>query len=300
MSVLTTQQIAALAVELLRSSLILPSTVSKVAGEDYGGTGGTITVRVPRPRAARTQVTPGALITFDPIEEIGVDLSVSHLYNAALITDEDLTLSITDFGRQVLRPQVAAIADGAEAQVATVMNALDNHPDIEFAASASPENTTATVLAIREELTKRKVPAGDRWLAVSPDIATRLLSVPTFVRADERGATNALEQAVIGQLYGLRVVESVALLEGSAVGYHRSAFVWANRAPAITEAMKATTIREDGVALRHALPFIGERISTSSIVSTFAGAEVISDASEEAPDPDAPVIIRAVRVGVAA
>lgn len=290
-TLLTATHIAPLAVELLRRQLVLPATTSTVAGADYSGTGGTVTIRVPRPRIARQQVTPGATITFDDVEEIGVALEVSHLYNAALVTDEDLSLSLVDFGTQVLRPQVAAVADGAEDQMAAAMNGLDVDATIEFSATANPDNTVLTLLEIREELTRRKVPAGDRFLAVAPDVATRILAVPQFVRVDERGTATALEDAVLGRLYGLTIIESPAITAGSAVAYHRSAFAWANFPPSATNAMNATVVREEGVALRYAQPFLADRLTSASIVSTFAGATVV----EDAPD----TVKRAVRVATA-
>lgn len=64
MALLTSAPISALAVELLRRQLVLVATVAKIPGEEYSGpSGGTVTIRVPQPRTANEQVTPGDLIT---------------------------------------------------------------------------------------------------------------------------------------------------------------------------------------------------------------------------------------------
>jgi hypothetical protein len=297
MPLLTSQPISALAVELLRRSLVLVGTVSRVpVGEYQGPSGGTVTLRVPVPRTAREQAVPGADITYDPADETAVDVALSHWYNGVLVTDEDLSLTIESFGRQLLMPSVQAIAEAGENQLVGVMNALATDVTIEWAAAADPAADDATLLAIRERLTTNLCPAGNRYVAVAPDIATRLLSVEKFVLANQRGdGGTALEQATIGTVYGLKVIESAAIGAGSAVAYHASGFAFGNAAPAPAGGgADSTTASEGGVSLRHVLAFDPGKLSTASVVSTFAGAAVV-------PEDDAGTVIkRAFRVGTAA
>ena len=191
MSLLTSAPISQLAVELLRRTLVLPATVARVPAPEYSGpSGGTVTLRVPQPRTANKQATPGSLITYSDLDEVAVDVSVNHWYDATRVTDEDLSMALQDFGSQILLPQVAAVAEAAEDELAGVMNGLTLDASIQWANAANPDADTATVLAaIREQLSTDQVPAGNRFVAVAPDVATRLLSVPTFVKADERGST---------------------------------------------------------------------------------------------------------------
>jgi hypothetical protein len=291
---LTSAPISALAIELLRRSLVLPSTVARVADTEYAGpSGGTVTLRVPQPRTVREQVTPSAPITFDDVDEHPVNVVVRHLYNAARVSDKDLSLGIEDFGRQILRPQVAAVADGAEDLLGTAMNAVPADAAIKWAAVADPGADLATLLAIREALTVNGVEAASRYLAVAPNIATRLLSVPQFAHADERGGTSAIDEAIIGRVFGLTVVESAAITPGSSVGYHSSGFAFGNLAPAPPPGgVDSTSANESGVALRHILSFDATRLATASVVSVFAGATVISE-------DDVATISRAIRVTTA-
>lgn len=291
MPLLTSAPISALAIELLRRSLVLPATVARVAGNDYAGpSGGTVTLRVPQPRTVREQITPSAPITFDDVEEHPVNVQVRHLYNAARVSDEDLSLGIEDFGRQLLKPQVAAVADGAEDLLATEMNALAADATITWAADPDPTADLATLLAIREALTTAKVEAANRHLAVAPDIATRLLAVPQLVQAGDRGHTTAIDEAIIGHVFGLTVLESAAITPGSSVGYHFTAFAFGALSPAAPPGgVDSSNANEGGVALRHVLAFDATRLATASVVSVFAGAAPITE-------DDANTVTRAIRV----
>lgn len=296
MSLLTSAPISALAVELLRRSLVLVGTATRVpAGEYSGPSGGTVTLAVPTPRTARQQATRAAAITYDQLAEVGVDVTVEHWYDGALISDEELSLDIRGFGSQVLRPQIESVARAAEGQLAAVMNGLTADAAIKWALTPTPDADTATVLAIREQLTVNEAPAGERYVAVAPDIATRLLSVPGFVEADKRGDATALTQAIIGQVYGLTFVESPAISDGTAVAYHRSGFAFATMTPAAPGGgADSTTANEGGVSLRHVLAFDPGHLATASVVSVFTGAAVVPE------DQAGTTIKRAIRVATSA
>lgn len=275
MALLTSQQVSSLSVGLLSRSLVLPNTVSRIPGSEFSGMNGdTITVRTSTPGTAREQLTPGATITYDAISEVGVDVTLAHLYHATRVTDEMLTYELVDFGAQVSAIQMDAVARAAEEELATVMNGLAS--DADFALTASDADTIATLLEARELLGDANVPAGDRYLAVSSDIATRLLSVEGFRSVEQAGSSGALRDATIGRLYGFTIVESNALTAGTAVAYHRSGFVFANRAPVVPRgASDSATATVGGVSLRHIFQYQPDILSDASVVSTFAGAAVV-------------------------
>jgi hypothetical protein len=297
---LTTPEISQLAVALLRRSIVLPATVSIVPVGDYvGPSGGTVLVRIPRTRTARTQGTPGNDITYDTVTEDHVSVTLSHFYSGALIADEDLTLSIENFGQQVLLPSVAAIAEQAENVLASAMITMtpaasgDDGSLIQWGASHNPDDDLATVLAIREKLTTNKNPSMGRYLACAPDVVTRLLSVPTFVQAMNRGdGGDALTSAVVGEVFGLTVVETNAFPAGTSIGYHSSGYAFANVAPAAVAAGAQSAVATDsGLELRSVLAFDAGKLSLASVVSVFAGASAVTDQS---------VMKRAIQVGTAA
>ena len=296
MALVTAQGIAEVSIALLTRALTLPRTVTRIpAGAFAGPNGGTVTVRVPQPGAAREQVTPGATITYDDVLEIPVDVSLAHLYNGHLITDEEATLELVDFSRQVLRSQVAAVATGAEDELADAMNAVAASSTIEFAATASDADTIATILEAREFLGGNDAPPGDRFAAVSPDIAGRILTLDTLMRVDASGSSDALREATIGRLLGFTFVESNALDAGTAIFYHRSGFVFANARPAtpMSDTVDVATVTEGDISMRAILQYEPNRLSEASVVSTFAGAAAVVE--DESDGTEA----RFVKVGIA-
>jgi hypothetical protein len=271
-----TERISSLAVELLARSLVLPATVSRVPGSDYRGTGGTITLRVPQRRTALQQVNPGDTITIGSIDETPVTFDLTHWYDAVRVSDEDLTLSIESFGQQVLRPMIAAIAEAGEDRLAAAMNAVAASLTIEFGATPDPSADEDTILAMREELTSNDVPAGGRFLAVAPDIASRLLKIEKFSRADASGAPTALREATLGRLFGMTAVESNALDAGSALAYQRSGFAFATLAPALPQgAASASASIAQGIALRVVYDYAVTLLSDAVAVSTFGAGSLV-------------------------
>lgn len=278
MAVLTSQGVANVSVGLLSRSIVLPNTVTRVTRDDFpAGNGATISLRVPAAGAARTQASPGATITYDDVNETGVTLTLSHLYNAKRVTDQELSYSLVDFGAQVASVQVDAVARGAEDLIAAAMNGLASERT--FALNASEADTVATLLSARQTLSAANVPAGDRFLAVSPEIATRLLTMEGLRDASRAGDDGALRQATIGNVFGFTVVESNALAAGTAVAYHRNAFAFANILPATPRgATDSATAAFGGVGLRHVFQYQPDILSDASVVTTFAGAALVDGA----------------------
>jgi hypothetical protein len=179
----------------------------------------------------------------------------------------------------VLAPQVASVAEAAENELAQVMGALTPDGEIVWAGEPHVEADEDTLLAIRERLSDNKAPGSGRAVAVATDIATRLLRNPKFTRADARGSAGmtALEAATLGTLYNMTIVESTALDKGIAVGFHKSAFAYGNRAPVVPPEVFGSSLSDSGLALRAIKVFNAGTLSTASAVSTFAGAAVVED-----------------------
>lgn len=275
MAVLTAQGISSLAIELLTRMLVLPNTASRIPGGEFAGSNGdTITVRVPQPSTARTQSSPGQTITYDDVDEVPVEVSLAHLYHAKLVTDEELSLQLEDFGRQITRVQVAAVATRAENQLATVMNNMT--PDLTIEVDGS--NIDEIILEARELLGRAEVPLSDRWLAVSPEVATFLLGSDLLSKVDSSGNASALRDAVIGKYRGFMCVESSGLAAGRALAYHQSGFAFANRVPVSPRGASSTATAEaGGIGMRQIFQYVPDKLSDASVVSTFAGAAAVPD-----------------------
>ncbi len=295
MALLTAQGIARVAIPLLRRSLVLARTVTMVPIPGFAPPNGeTVTVRVRTPRTARKQTTRGAAITYDDQDEVGVDVTLAHIYDAYHITDEELSFDLEDFATQITEPQTVSVATGAEDELADAMNALEADAEIEFAATADVDDTKAVILAARQAITEGLVPAGMRYAAVSPSIATRILSVPDFVKVNESGSPSALRDAIIGRLSGFTFVESPGLDDDTAVFYHRSGFVLGNKQPAAPRgATSSAGVISEGLAIRQIFQYDPDVLSDASVLSTFAGASVVYEDESETDHP------RSIKVGVA-
>src|SRR5690625_4847946 len=131
MAFLTSQQISQVAVQLLGRQLVLPMTALRIPSSDFTPAAGmTTTVQVPSYATARIQENPGDTIVYDDLDTVGVDVTLTHLYHATRITDEALTFSIQDFSRQVLQPQVQAVARAAEEGMAIPLHAMPDDDNV--------------------------------------------------------------------------------------------------------------------------------------------------------------------------
>jgi hypothetical protein len=269
-TILTAGTVASAAVGLLTRDLVLPMTVTRITDTDFGGKhGDTVTVRVRAIVAANTQAAKGDTIVKSVITEVPVLVSLAHLYSAVDITDEDMSLGIENFSEQILEPQQGGLGESAEDQIAAVINGASSNGVITDSATAKEQMNLA-----RETLTRKKVPIGDRFVACSPEVVTYLLGVDEFVRADARGDdANAIASAIVGSIYGFKVVETAALTVGHAAAYHRTSMAFANFAPVVPSgAADGTSISYKGVSLRWLRQYDAGTLSDQSVLSTFAGA----------------------------
>ncbi len=294
MAAVTAAGIARTAVPLLVRDLVLARTVTNVPGPEFmGPTGGVVGVRVRQPRSANTDA-PGSSLTPAALDEVQETITLGHVYDLHNIADDERSLDLEDFVFQVTEPQVKAVAEGVEDKLTTVMNGLAT--DSEFALTATEADTVATILAARETLGEANAPMGNRYLAVSPSIATRLLSVDQFVRVDATGSDNALRDSILGRIYGFTVVESNGLTTDTAIAYHSSAFALGVRAPlAPMGAVESASINEQGIALRQVFQYNAGIAADQSLVSTFAGATAIYEDADESSPADS---FRWVKIGV--
>lgn len=277
MAVLTAKGISGVALELLQRQLVLPTTVANVPGAEFmGPNGGTITVRVPQPGSARTQGAAGGALTADDVTEIPVDVALSHVYHLKNITDQELSYSLENFASQITRVQVGAVATGAEDKLIAVMNGLSAESGYQFDLTPADqdEDTKAVLIKARQFLSTNKAPIADRYLAVSPAIASRLLHLLTPVNTT--GDNQALRDAIIGRIYGFTVIEVPSLTDGTAVAYHKSGFAFANRAPATPRGATSSSVSSSGpISLRQVFQYDAGHAQDQSLLSTFAGAAAV-------------------------
>jgi hypothetical protein len=279
-------RVASAALGLLEREIVLPGLVWRDAGGDFAGAGGdTISIRVPARTTARTRTLRGArgsssegtgIITMDDLTETKVDVTLdTDVYNAVPVTDEELTLDITDFGAQILAPQVRAVAEGIE-------NALvDEMLGATYATTLTLDTTDPYKTAVDAgvALNKANVARTERFLVVGADMEGVFLKSDHLSKVDQAGDDSALRRAVIGRLAGFGdVIATNALPPDVGIAFHRTAFVLGMRAPAVPSgASFGSSQTYAGLAMRWLRDYDFRNVQDRSLVDVFIGTSSVVD-----------------------
>lgn len=282
---LTPTVISKVAIGALVQDLVLPRLVNRDVEADFqGGTGTVVNVRIPPTvtgggartytQTLRDAATP---IVLDRITETTIPVAIGPmLYKGVPVTDEEFTFTLTDFTRQVIEPIVQPVGIGAEALLASKINAFPASTTIVPAADGSDIHDA--ILEARMTLDKRYVPKQGRMLIVSPEVEMMLLSDPInrLVRYQDSGSTEVLREANIGRLYGMPVIGSTELTAKSFVIMTRDAFTFVLRAPSVPAGCTfGQSVSYQGMAMRFIRDYDSAFMQDRAICSVFAGAEVL-------------------------
>lgn len=308
--------IVSAALERLRRELVLPRLVTRKGLADFrGALNDTINIRVPANLAARdyewrTRTNP---IVLDTIAETSVPVALDkHPYSAVAVTDEELTLDIEDFVRQVLEPQVIGVAEKLEGYIATTMQAVTSFgtttyykDTVTYTEQAVPKTEPRfynALLNVRKLMNDNNIPKTDRIVLVGSGIEKAALGEDAFRKDSEAGDNTALRAAFLGRVAGFDVFATNSLPVNFGVAFHRSAFVFANVAPEVPAGVSFGASRsESDLALRWIRDYDPNYLRDRSVISSFAGSAFVADGPLVDIDPGAGVvnaasIIRAVRI----
>lgn len=310
--------IARATVGLLYRELTVARTVWSDAidpGEFTGALDDTVSMRVPARRVARKRtLRAGTAIVNDTSTEFSVPVKLdTDVYNGAPITDEELTLDITDFAAQVLSPQVRAVVEGVDEEVIDEIENADygsmvvDPTDADFVVSGETDWYFAALRA-RKMLNNNHVPQEGRTLLIGTDIEEQIMRSDRFVRFDSRGpgAETALEGATIGRIAGFDVVLSTEVEDDAAYAYHRTAFVVATRAPLVPRGASMAQIRSanvgmgasqfyNGLSVRWLMDYDYTNTTDRSLVNTWVGTATV----EEPDSPQNPASTKSLKRAVA-
>lgn len=274
--------IAGTALELLRRESVLPNLVwANATGDFAGAKGDTITIRVPatakaRKRALRATGAARNIIMDELVEDaIAVKLD-TDIYSAVPVTDEELTLDITDFAVQVLQPQINAVVDQAENDIAASMAGATYATTVEV----NPADPWDAIIEARKSLNDANVPRDGRALLVGSGLEAALLKSDQFVRYDQAGDQDAFREARIGRVAGTDVYTSNAIDEDEGYFFHRTAYIFASRAPQIPNgAAFGASQSASGLALRWLRDYDFTSTTDRSLVDVYTGHSVVKDHS---------------------
>ena len=161
-----------------------------------------------------------------------------------------------------------ALAEDAESYVLGLLKA--NGTSAGTSAITTPAAAFAAVVSIRQALGKAKVPASQRYLAVSPEFASLLLAEGSkLTSANTAGTDQELRNGVLGNLLGFTVIEHALLTHTAnrpaAIGYHGPSVAYAGQI-AKTEAGRMELAFADYI---RSLNVYGSKVLRAASVQTF-------------------------------
>lgn len=308
----TAAQAAQVAVALASEDAFLSALVNRNYENDLlggGGKGRTVNVKIPAALIARERGIDeiDAAIVMDQITESTVPVTLgTHAYSAIPLSEGDMSLNITNFAAQVLAPQVAAVVDFCEEEVASIIRGITEWNDAATAPVYDPANPVATLTAIRKRLRDNGVPQSGLNLVVGTRVYADLLEQNAIMDASASGSTAALRDGNVGRVRGFNVVESTRVDEDDIVAFHKDAITLAVRAPVVPAgAAFGQTVADKGFSLRYLRDYDVTKTVDRSLVSTFVGAATLpmkrivrNYTAGTASVVDAPAMVR-VNVGTA-
>lgn len=267
----------------LEREVVLPSLVWRDAGGDFkGAKNDTIILTIPAFTSARQRaMRSGATRSRDNLNEGQVAVTLStNLYKDVLITDEELTLDIRDFGQQVMQPITNAMVRGYEDEVGELMEGATYEHEVSWDA----EDPHAVLTEAGMDLTRSNVPMSGRSVVLGTRLALEFVQADQVRRADSAGDTAqaALRDATIASPFAgfSRIVVSNAVDPNVGFAFHRSAYVLSSRAPVVPSgAPWGASVSAGGFAMRALRAFDSSADGWVDVLGfdAYAGTNTIGD-----------------------
>jgi hypothetical protein len=297
------------ALGVLMRETVLPNLVWRDAGGDFQGAyGDTITIRVPAYVTARTRtLRAGTPISVDDLTETSVDVKIdTDVYKGIGVTDENLTLDITDFNTQVLSPILRAVVMGIEDELADTISGATYALTQNF----SKTKPLDSILSARRALNDCYVPASGRVLAVGSEIEQYILQDLAKRNVAAPASQDALTDATLATNFGgFQVVQSNALAPDEAYAFHKTAFVLSSKAPVVPDgASWGASQSAGGFAIRVIKDYDPLYLKDRCIGSCWIGSEAVYDdgdlnndgqfVPEDGSGSGSPILVRAVKLSI--
>lgn len=280
--------IADAAAVAFKDQVVVSNTITKESFDAFTGKANdTITVRVPGTLPVREygwRNDRSKPIVTDEYHEQTVDIKVepTMLYSATPITDEQKAFDFKgDFGR-LFNAQTSVLAEKNERNV---LNQIVSAP---YEYRKSIDNSSANIEAMirlnrdplhmafvkaKGALKKMLVPGGGNgYIALAGSNAAEELMINQRLVAAQTQGLSALDEASIGRLAGITIVEDSTIGADDIYIYDRSAFVWYNAAPPVPNSSPfAAAANIGGVSLRWILDYDSAYSNDRSLYSTWVG-----------------------------
>jgi len=232
-------------------------TVSRLVWRDFdndfnGKVGDTINIRTPNVFAVNEFTRPGG-ITVQDVTETSQTLALDTIPDVSwVVTAEELSLEVSDFSEQFIRPATQAIAEYLDNKVVDALaGATSGLTDVVNGGTNDPVD----LVDAGTELNTVKVPMSDRNVIMPPVTAGDYLKDPLMHQADQRGDTQGLREASIGRVFGFDTWMTTHYNTAGqhATAFHKTAAALAIRVPSAPNGVapnQVGTASAGGIGLR--------------------------------------------------
>jgi hypothetical protein len=264
---ITPSVIASRGLATLYNNTVLAALVSRDFDAEFSGkVGDTITIRKPATFTAATFDKTARTTTWQDATEDSVTVTLDTIKHVPFhVTDEQMTLNVTDFQTQLLNPAMEALVQAIDGDLAEklvdVAEGAGGGGTVRMSDDpATTDSANYVFRKAREKLTRNKLPLTDRYAVLSPEGTTVALGDEIFLAADKSGSTDALRDAIVGRALGFETYETQVLGLGAGdrgqadgVAFHRSAVIAAIRPlakPRGVAAENSAVMNYKGLSLR--------------------------------------------------
>lgn len=211
----------------------------------------------------------------------------THTYQGVRFTDEEEKLDLDSYARQILFPQVDALATKLDTKTVTALRAADwAVTTLELGPSAGSvtgdevgDTALKQALKVKAALDAAGCPDGGRFLIAGANTFVWLVGSKALKDYDVNQATTAFRRGVFGIIAGMEVVDGTGILgDDEFVVVHPSWGVLANVAPSVpTGVTWGVRQQYQGWSLRAVRQYDLSYLSDRSVVSTFTGITEVKD-----------------------
>lgn len=198
-SFLTPQIIAVEALRILTSNLVYRDLVHTDFDKEFTAKVGD-TVNTTKRTPIKSKNWLGASITVQDITETSVPVKLDRVRDTSVqVTSKEMTLSIRDFGKQVLEPIMLGMAQDIDSDIAAF---IYGEAGTRNAKTASPTNL-ADIAGLAKVLDNKKVPNTERSLVLCPDHKYAYALTDNLSKVSYAGDNETLREALLGKVYSL-------------------------------------------------------------------------------------------------
>lgn len=224
-SLLTPTQVTREALRILHANLNFVGSIDRQYDSQFARSGAKIgsslKIRKPNAYTVRTGATMNVQDTAEDSATLtlatqrGVDMAFSSV---------DLTLSLDDFSKRILKPAMSVLATNIEA------DALSMYKDVaQEISDVGATATTALVMGVKQRLTEALAPQSDRCLLLTPQANNALVSANVALFNPQSDISSQYRSGMIGNnFYGFETVYENTVLPLHTTGTEAGADTGAN------------------------------------------------------------------------